>query len=95
MKFYSEKLNKLFDTQDACAQAEVAHEKALAEAEAAKKAKADARAERAKKVEELYKAAINAKKAYDAELKDFLKDYGSFHATFKNVDPFFSIFDWF
>lgn len=95
MKFYSEKLNKLFDTQDACAQAEAAHEKALAEAEAAKKAKADARTERAKKVEELYHAAVNAKKAYDAELKKFLNDYGSFHVTFKNVDPFFSIFDWF
>lgn len=95
MKFYSEKLNKLFDTQEACAEAEKAHEKALVEAVAAKKAKADARAERAKKVEELYKAAVDAKKAYDTELKAFLKDYGSFHATLKNVDPFFSIFDWF
>ena len=95
MKFYSEKLNKLFDTQELCAQAETAHEKALAEAEAKKKALADERANRAKEVEELYKTAVEAKKAYDDKLREFLKDYGSFHATFKNVDPFFGLFDWF
>ena len=95
MKFYSEKLNKLFDTEDACAEAEDAHAKAVAEAEAKKKALADERATRAKEVEELYKAAVEAKKAYDAKLQAFLKDYGSFHATFRNVDPFFTLLDWF
>ena len=95
MKFYSEKLNKLFDSEKACAEAESAHDKAVAEAEAKKKALADERATRAKKVEELYKQAVEAKKAYDTELQAFLKDYGSFHATFKTVDPFFGIFDWF
>ena len=95
MKYFSEKLNKLFDSQEACVEAENAHEKAVAEAEAKKKALADERANRAKKVEELYKQAVEAKKAYDKELSAFLKDYGSFHATFKTVDPFFGIFDWF
>lgn len=95
MKFYSEKLNKLFDTQELCAQAEDAHEKAIAEEEAKKKALTEERATRAKEVEDLYKAAIEAKKAYDEKLRAFLKDYGSFHATFKNVDPFFSLLDWF
>lgn len=95
MKFYSEKLNRLFDSSDECAKAEEAHDKAIAEAEAKKKALADDRASRAKEVEDLYKAAVDAKKAYDERLQAFLKDYGSFHATFKNVDPFFSIFDWF
>ena len=95
MKFYSEKLDKLFDTQELCAEAEEAHEKALAEAENKKLKLAEERANRAKEVEELYKAAVEAKKAYDEKLREFLKDYGSFHATFKNVDPFFSLFDWF
>ena len=95
MKFYSEKLNKLFDTEELCTEAETAHEKALAEAESKKLKLAEERANRAKEVEELYKAAIEAKKAYDEKLREFLKDYGSFHATFKNVDPFFTLFDWF
>ena len=95
MKFYSEKLDKLFDTQELCAEAEEAHEKALAEAENKKLKLAEERATRAKEVEDLYKTAIEAKKAYDEKLREFLKDYGSFHATFKNVDPFFSLLDWF
>jgi len=95
MKFYSESLNKMFDSADACAEAESAHEKAMAEAEAKKKALADERASRAKEVEEAYKTAVEAKKVYNEKLQDFLKDYGSFHATFKNVDPFFSFLDWF
>lgn len=95
MKFYSEKLNKLFDTQELCAQAESEHDKAVAEAEAKKKALADERATRAKKVEELYKQAVQAKQEYDKALQDFLTDYGSFHTTFKTTDPFFNIFDWF
>ena len=61
----------------------------------AQKALADARAARAKEVEDLYKNAVEAKKLYDEALRAFLKDYGSFHATFKNVDPFFSLLDWF
>ena len=43
MKFYSEKLNKVFDTEEACAEAESAQEKAVAEAEAKKKALAEER----------------------------------------------------
>ena len=67
----------------------------MAKAKAEKEAKANERASRAKAVEELYKKAIDAKAEYDKALKEFLKDYGSFHATFKTTDPFFGIFDWF
>ena len=95
MKFYSEKLNKVYDTEQACVEAESAHDKAIAEAEAKKKVLVEERATRAKEVEDLYKAAVEAKKAYDDKLREFLKDYGSFHATFRNVDPFFSLLDWF
>lgn len=95
MKFYSEKLNEMFNTQEACAQAESEHDKQVAEAEAKKKALADERATRAKAVEELYKQAVEAKQKYDKALQEFLKDYGSFHATFKSTDPFFGLLDWF
>ena len=64
-------------------------------AEAKKKALADERANRAKEVEDLYKLAVEAKQNYDAKLREFLKDYGSFHLTFRDVDPFFSLLDWF
>jgi len=43
----------------------------------------------------LYKQAVKAKQEYDKALQEFLKDYGSFHATFKTTDPFFGLFDWF
>ena len=95
MKFYSETLKQLFNTQEECAKAETAHNKAIEEAEAKKKALTEQRAERAKEVEELYKIAVEAKQNYDQTLKKFLEDYGSFHATFKTTDPFFGIFDWF
>ena len=95
MKYFSEVLNQVFDSAEECAQAEEAHNKALAEAEAKKKALTDERANRAKEVEDAYRKAIEAKRDYDKLLGDFLKDYGSFHATFKTTDPFFGIFDWF
>lgn len=94
MKFYSEKLSKLFDSEEACAKAEAAHEKAVAEAEAKKKALSDERAKRAKEVENAYNAVITAKKAYQKVLNDFVKDYGSFHMTLKTgEDNPFNLFD--
>ena len=95
MKYFSETLNKVFDTEAECQEAENQQAARLAEAQARKDALITARAERAKEVEDAYKAAVTAKKEYDTLLKAFLKDYGSFHATFKDVDPFFSLFDWF
>lgn len=88
MKFYSEKLNKLFETEKECAEAENAHEKALAEAEAKKKALAEERASRAKEVENAYKAAWEAKKLYNEKLDAFLRDYKQFHMTVTSQEPF-------
>ena len=95
MKFYSEQLKKFFDSEKECVEAEEAHSKAIAEEEKRKAALVEERSNRAKEVEELYKAAVEAKQAYNDKLQEFLNDYGSFHATFRNVDPFFSLFDWF
>ena len=95
MKYFSEELNKAFDTEKECLAAEKKHSEELAEAKAKKESLAKERADRAKEVEDAYKAAVEAKKAYDKLLREFLHDYGSFHATFKDIDPFFGIFDWF
>lgn len=95
MKYFSETLNKVFNSEKECVEAEEQHSKALAEAKAKSEALANERAARAKEVEEAYRAAIDAKRKYNEILDKFLKDYGSFHATFKNVDPFFGIFDLF
>lgn len=102
MKYFSELLSRVYNSEEECIEAEEKHKKALAEekrqkavAEAKKEALANERAERAKKIEELYKAAATAEREYKTALNDFIKDYGSFHATFKTTDPFFSILDWF
>jgi len=81
MKYYSEKLNKVFDKVEDLETAE----KELEEKETAEKEKREKRAERAKEVEEAYK---NYKKL----LNDFLKDYGYYHSTIKDGDST-SLFD--
>lgn len=65
MKFYSEKLDKMFDTAEQLQKEEKAA--AIAEAEKAKAAKA--RKEESKVVEDAFKTLNAAKKTYNAELK--------------------------
>ena len=82
MKFYSENLNKLFDSEKELKEAEA--EKAAAEAEA--KAKKEALTKERKALD---------KKIHEA-LKDFTKDYGSFHTSYSNAEDLFdSFWDWF
>lgn len=73
MKFYSEVLNKVFDTEEALTQAEAAAESAAAE----KKAKAEAKKAEATKVEDAYKARNDAKRAYNAKIADLRKKYNA------------------
>lgn len=97
MKFYSEQLSKLFDTQ---AELETAEEKenAAKRAEEEKKAKLKANREtRAKEVEDAFKTAAEAQKKANELLNAFLKDYGSYHTTLKDApvsiwDAFFNLF---
>lgn len=77
MKYYSTKLNRLFDTAKELEEAEKAYDEKQSEAEA-KKAR---RAEAAKKVQDAYKRADEAKKSADDELAKFCKEYGSYHTT--------------
>lgn len=95
MKFYSEVLNKVFDTQEECVKAEEAHKAKIAKAEAEKKAKDEKRAARAKEVEEAYKQAAEAKKVYQEKLNAFVQDFGSFHLTMREPVSVNSLFDLF
>lgn len=84
MKFYSDKLNKLFESADDCAKAEAAAIKAEEEKKAAEQKKAETRKARAKEVEDALKASVEARAKYDKLLREFCKDYGAFHYSFNS-----------
>lgn len=94
MKYYSEKLNKLFDSSEDCAKAEAAAVKAEEERKAAEQKKAETRKARAKEVEDALKASVEARAKYEELLRAFCKDYGAFHYSF-NSDDIDNIFDFF
>lgn len=87
MKYYSEKLNLLYDSAEELQNAE---EKATAE-EQKKLALKSQREERAKAVEQALQAANEAQKKANDLLRDFVKDYGSFHTSLR--EPLECIFD--
>ena len=106
MKYYSEKLNKFYDTADACQRAEFEakeqenREKIQKEREAAlaKEKKEKALAERkaaAEKVDAARKAYVEAQKAYRTELEGFCKQYGTYHYSTNGADDVPSLFDFF
>ena len=83
MKYYSEKLKKLFDKENELQKAEQDFDKK----EAVELKKREERATRAKEVDEAYSHYLKL-------LKDFIKDYGSYHHTIKDndFDVFFDSF---
>lgn len=106
MKYYSEKLDKMFDDINTLNKAERDADKKAA---AAKKKDDEAKAlkrESAKKVEkaiedahEAYKKANELQTIADNELKEFCKKYGYYHTSVNSIDdlffPFHSIEDTF
>lgn len=96
MKFYSEQLNKLFDTAEALKEAE---DKANAAKKAEEERKANLKAQRevrAKEVEEAIcqaqedqkKANVSSKHAVNV-LNAFVKDFGAYHTSVKKTFPSF------
>lgn len=67
MKYYSEVLDKVFDSEKECM-----------EAENAEKKKTDEREKRAEEVEVARKQAQEAKARYERLLERYCKDYGTF-----------------
>lgn len=96
MKYFSEKTNKLYDSEDELKKAELAVSEEKQKAEVAKQERAAA----AKKVEDAFKAAAKANQKAQKALDDFTAKYGSFHKTWTGkdaedfmVDPFLHFFD--
>lgn len=85
--FYSEVLNKYYNSEEACLQAEKEYaEKLAAQQEAEKKAK-ETKAARAKEIEDAYKAYVESEKKYLELRNSFIKDYGQFHMTYRDETP--------
>ena len=82
MKYYSETLKKLFDSEEACASAEKEHELALKKQKEEKERMQASRKARAEEVEAAMKEAADARKKYNDLLAAFCKDYGSYHYSF-------------
>lgn len=92
MKFYSETLNKLFDSEKELIAEETRVKVEQEKKNAAEKAKKAEKAARAKEVEDAIKIANKANADALAKLKAFTKDYGYFHTTItdekaSNADP--------
>lgn len=91
-KYYSEKLDKYFDTEEECAAAEKAfdEEQALAQVAATKRAKRfeevealgkavdDANEEALRVVQELAEKVAHARETYFKARKEFIAEYGSY-----------------
>ena len=92
MKYYSETLNKVFENEKDCLNAEKEYKAKVEAEEKRKKELADSRKARAKEVEDAYKAVIDAKKHYNELKNKFVDDFGSFHMTFSTTDDFHSLF---
>lgn len=101
MKYFSEVTNKVYGTVEElnAAETKVAEEKRAREAaEAKKKATREARA---KEVEAALELASKTRSDAMEKLNAFVKDYGAFHTSIKNVDtlldnnPFKTLFDLF
>lgn len=95
MKYYSETLDKLFDSEKEVEEAE----KLAIEEEAKKKEIAEVkrkeRAEDAKEVENAFRAIKDAEEVYYKKLSEFIKKYGYYHYSSKDVGDFPSVFSLF
>lgn len=96
MKYYSEDLKKLFDSTEELTQAEAAAKKAAEDEKAKKEALTKERKSRAEEIEKLLKERKVLDKKIHEALKEFTRDYGSFHTSYSNAEDLFDAFwDWF
>lgn len=94
MRFYSDELKKFFSTEEECLQAERDYNTKLAKEKEEKAKVAEERKARAKEVEEAKTKATEAWKHYLDLVKEFTKDYGSYHTSYTSNDNN-SMFKWF
>lgn len=106
MKYYSEKLNRVFDSDKECLEAEEAAEKAKIQAKLEQARKEREEKERKEKdaaerkamaaeVEAARKAMVEAQHAYHEKIDAFIKKYGTYHMTWTNSKDAPTLFDLF
>ena len=88
MKYYSEELNKLFDTEDELLEAEYTAKRAKEEAEAAEKAKAAEKEKRYNEVKEAIEKASVARAEAEKLVKAYTREYGPISVRSSNINPF-------
>jgi len=104
MKYYSEKLNKFYDSADACQRAEfeakekenlakIENERKERELKEKKDKEAAERKAAAEKVEAARKAMVEAQSAYKKELEAFCQKYGTYHFSLNNLEDIPHLFD--
>ena len=86
MKFYSEKLKKLFDTPEDLTNAEVAAEKAELEKKNLETKKANERKAHAAEVKTAREEMLKAIEKYRKRLNDFCQTYGRYHHSITNSE---------
>ena len=82
MKYYSDKTKKLYDTVELLNEAEMAYD----EAHAAELKKAEQKKTAAEAIRAARKAVIDAQSRYNELVNQFIKDYGSYHETYRDGD---------
>lgn len=95
MKFYSESLKQLFDTEEECRKAESEALEAKKKAEEEKTKLLAERKVRAKEIEDARKAMQEAQNTYNRLLRDFLRDYNTYHYSLESVNDIPRVMDWF
>lgn len=90
MKYYSEDLKKLFDSEDDLVAAEKkSNDERIAKEKKDKELK-EARSARAEEIENLIKQRNELNGKINEKINQFAKDYGSFHYSFKDSNGWFN-----
>ena len=82
MKYYSETLKKLFDSEEELTREQKRQADLAAAKEKANELKRQARAKKAKEVDEAFKVAKDARANALKVLEEFNKEYGPFHTSY-------------
>ena len=95
MRFYSDVLNKVFDSEEELNAEESKYELAVKEQEEKKALIAEERANSAKEISELIEKrnalkeeVRNVEVELDEKLNEFISKYGSYHYSFSNLNNF-------
>mgnify|MGYP003327425669 CR=1 FL=1 len=94
MKYYSEELKRLFDSEEELKEEETKVLEAKKKAEEEKEKLAAERKARAAEVDEARKAMVEAQNNYQKVLGDFLRDYKTYHYSTSNIEDMPKLFNY-